>query len=106
MPIARAVSAAARVAAAGLMPPALVMIFVRPSATNGSARDEVRRQVARVAARLVALAVLLQDGERQLGERFEAQVVDAFREQRVDRGRRVAVEALTACDGDGHDGQA
>ena len=38
MPIARAVSIAARVAAAGLMPPALVMIFVRPSATYGSAR--------------------------------------------------------------------
>ena len=48
---------------------------------------EVRGKVARVAARLVALAVLLQDRERQLGERFEAEVVDAFGEQRVD-GRR------------------
>ena len=82
------------------MPPAFVMILVRPSATNGSARDEVRGEVARVAARLVALAVLLEDRERQLGERFEAQVVDAFREQRVDRGRRVAVEALTSRDRD------
>ena len=60
---------------------------------------QVRGQVARVAARLVALAVLLQDRERQLGERLEAEVVDALGEQRVDRRGRVAVEALPARDG-------
>ena len=97
-PIACAVSIAACAAAVGLMPPAFVMTFVRPSATNGSAAARYAGQVARVAARLVALAVLLQDRERQLGERLEAEVVDAFGEQRVDRGRRVAVEALPARD--------
>ena len=80
------------------MPPALVMTFVRPSATNGSARGEVRGQVARVAARLVALTILLQDRERQLRERFEAEIVDAFGEERVDGGRGVAVEPLAAGD--------
>src|SRR5439155_23231443 len=65
---------------------------------------EVRGKVARVAACLVLLPVLLQNGERQLGQRLEAQVVDALREQRVDRGGRVAVETLPARDGDGgHD---
>ena len=71
---------AARAAAVGLMPPALVITFVRPSATKGSAARQVRGEVARVAARLVALAVLLQDRERQLGERLEAEVVDALGE--------------------------
>jgi hypothetical protein len=39
MPIARAVSIATLAAAVGLMPPAFVTTFVRPSATNGSARS-------------------------------------------------------------------
>ena len=84
-PSAWAVSMAARAAAAGLIPPALVMTFVRPSATNGSARVEVRGKVARVAARLVALPVLLQDRERQLRQCLEAQVVDAIGEEGVRR---------------------
>ena len=98
IPSDRAVSIAARAAAAGLMPPALVTTLVRPSATYGSARARYAGQIARVAARLVALAILLQDRERQLGQRLEAQEVDTFREQRVGRRRRVAVEALTAGD--------
>jgi len=36
-PSARAVSTAARAAAVGLIPPALVITFVRPSATAGRA---------------------------------------------------------------------
>ena len=64
---------------------------------------EIRGKVARVAARLVALAVLLQDRERQLGQRLEAEVVDALGEQRVDRGRCVAVETLSAGDDRDHD---
>ena len=42
-------------------------------------------QVARVAERLVALAVLLQDGERELGQRLADEVVDALLEQVGDR---------------------
>src|SRR5262249_60013389 len=57
---------------------------------------KVRRKIARVAACFVALAVLLQDRECQLGERFEAEVVDTLGEQRVDGRGRVAVEALAA----------
>ncbi len=59
---------------------------------------EVRREVARVTTRLVALTVLLEDGERQLRQRLQAQVVDALGEERVDRGGAVAVEALPAGD--------
>src|SRR5204862_161495 len=48
--------------------------------------------------------VLLEDRERQLGQGLEAQIIDAFGEQPVDPGRRVAVEPLSARDGDGgHD---
>ncbi len=52
-------------------------------ATVGDVRQrarEIGRQIARVAARLVALTIFLQDRERQLGERLEAQEVDAFRQ--------------------------
>src|SRR5207248_4988483 len=52
--------------------------------------------------RLVALAVLLEDGERQLGERFQAEVVDAVVQEAVDSSGSVAVEALPAADPDGH----
>ena len=62
---------------------------------------EIRGQVARVAAGLVARSVLLQDREGQFRERFETEVVDAFGEQGVDRGRRVAVEPLAARDASG-----
>ena len=96
--VARAVSIAAWAAAVGLMPPG-VGDHLRAAVGDERQRPrEVRGEVARVAARLVALAILLEDRQRQLGERFEAEVVDAFGEQRVDRGRRVAVEALPARD--------
>ena len=99
-PAARAVSIAACAAARGLMPPALVMTFVRPVEHRRQRGAEVAREVARVAERLVARAVLLQDRERQLRERLEAEVVDAVLEQPGDRARRVAVEALAAADAD------
>ena len=67
-PSALTVSATARPAAIGLMPPALVMSFVSPSSTYGSAAADVRGEIAGVAERFVALAVLLQDGQRQLGQ--------------------------------------
>ena len=100
-PAARAVSIAACAAARGLIPPALVMTFVRPSSTAGQRGAEVAGEVARVPERLVARPVLLQDRERQLRERLEAEVVDAVLEQPGDRTRRVAVEALPAADADG-----
>src|SRR5207302_11353985 len=57
---------------------------------------KVEGQVARVADRLVALAVLLQDGQGQLGQRFAHQVVDARVEQVGHGADAVAVEALAA----------
>src|SRR5262249_49962526 len=45
---------------------------------------EVPGQVARVPEGLVALAVLLQDRQRQLGQRLEAQVVDPVGKEPVD----------------------
>ena len=94
-----AVSTAARAAAVGLMPPAFVMTFVRPAATAGSAAARYTGR-SRVAARLVLLTVLLEDRQRELGERFEAEVVDAVGEQPFDGARRVAVEALPTTDPD------
>ena len=82
-----AVSTAARAAAVGLIPPAFVMTFVRPAATAGSAAARYRGQVARVSERLVRLPVLLEDRERQLGERLQAEVVDAVCEQALDGAR-------------------
>ena len=94
----RAVSIAA-CAAAARVDAARVRDHLRPAVGDERQRaGEVRGEVARVAARLVALAVLLQDRERQLGERFEAEIVDAFGEQRVDGRGRVAVEPLPARD--------
>ena len=100
MPSAFAVSFAACAAAVGLIPPAFVMTFVRPSTTAGSDGREVARQVTRVPERLVAGPVLLEDRQRELGERLEAEVVDALGEQPLDRTRRVAVEALPAAEPD------
>src|SRR5262249_31345285 len=97
-----AVSIAARAAEVGLIPPAFVMSFVAPGATRRQRLGQIARQVARVPERLVALAVLLQDRERQLGQRFEAEVIDPVVEEAVDRGRGVPVEALAAADPDRH----
>ena len=71
-----------------------------PVGDEGKCAREVRGKVARIAARLVALTILLEDRERQLGEGLEAEILDAVREQRVDRSRRVAVEPLPAGDAD------
>src|SRR5439155_5170289 len=74
-------------------------------ATRGHMRErdpEVRGQVLGEPERLVLLAVLLEDGERELGQRLEAEVVDARVEQRGSGGHAVAVEALPARDSDGH----
>jgi hypothetical protein len=59
-------------------------------------RLHVEREVARVAERLVAHAVLLQDGQRQLGQRLTDQIVDAGVEQVGHRRVPVAVEPLPA----------
>jgi len=70
-------------------------------ATVGDERQrpgQVRGKIARVPARFVALAILLQDRKGQLGQRLEAEIVDALREQCVDRGGCVAVETLSARD--------
>ena len=101
-PAAFSVSTTARPAATGLMPPALVMNRVRPSTTYGSAARTYSGQVAGEAERLVALAVLLQDGERELGERLADEVVDAGVEHVGDRTVPVAVEPLPAPEADGH----
>ena len=61
------------------------------------------RQVAREAERLVALPVLLEDREGQLGERLAHEVVDARFEHIGHRAQAVAVEALPAADADRHD---
>ena len=82
------------------MPPALVMNLVRPSTTNGSAARTYSGQVAGEAERLVALAVLLQDRQRQLGQRLADEVVDAGVEHVGDRVGAVAVEALPASEAD------
>ena len=47
--------------------------------------------------------VLLEDGERELGERLADQVVDAGLEHVGHRAESVAVEALASPDADGHD---
>ncbi len=76
-----------------------------PRVSGGDRRErggEVPGEVARVAAGLVALAVLLQDRERQLRERLEAEVVDAVGQQPFDRSGGVAVEPLTTRDADRH----
>ena len=63
---------------------------------------EVQGQVPRVPERLVALAVLLQDGEGQLGEGLAHEVVDAGFEQVVDGGVAVAVEPLSPTEANRH----
>src|SRR5260221_613777 len=73
---------------------------------EGQCPREVRGKIAGVAARFVTLTILLEDRERQLRERFQAEIVDTFAEQRVDRRRRVAVEALPAGDDDFTHGRA
>ncbi len=85
------------------MPPAFVMKRVRPSTTYGSAARDVGREVAGVAERLVALAILLQDGERQLGQRLTDEVVDSRFEHIRHGPETIAVEALASPDANGHD---
>ena len=65
-------------------------------------RAHVGREVTGEAEALVALAVLLQDGERQLGQRLADEVVDAGVEHVGDRIDPVAVEALPASEAHGH----
>jgi hypothetical protein len=67
---------------------------------EGDGRPHVQRQVAREAERLVALAVLLEDRQRELGQGLADQVVDARLEHVADGLHAVAVEALTAADAD------
>ena len=94
-PCSRAVSIAA--ARRGRVDAARVGDDLRAPVGDERKGGEVRGQVTRVPERLVA-PVLLQDREGELGERLEAEVVDALGEQGVDRRRRVAVEALPAGD--------
>ena len=69
---------------------------------RGQGGLQVGGQVAGEAPGLVLLAVLLQDGQRQLGERLETEVVDVRVEETGDGTGRVAVEALAAADADAH----
>ena len=100
MPSDRAVSIAARAAAGGVDAAGVGDDLRAPLGDVRQRAREIGREIARVAARFVALPILLEDRERELGERLEAEEVDAVLEERVGRGRRVAVEALTAGDGD------
>ncbi|MEI2654659.1 MAG: hypothetical protein V9G12_21390 [Microthrixaceae bacterium] len=61
-------------------------------------RGDVEGEVAGVAEQLVALAILLQDRQRQLGEGLAHQVVDAVGQQRRDGEVPVTVEALSPTD--------
>src|SRR5262249_49547893 len=51
---------------------------------------------------LVALAILLQDGEGQLSQRFTHQIVDAGVQHIGNRVHPVAVEPLPSSEADGH----
>ncbi len=63
---------------------------------------DITREISGVPERLVTLAVLLQDGERQLGERLAHEVVDT-RDEKVGHGLvAVAIEPLTAPQADRH----
>ncbi len=69
----------------------------------GQRGPHVHGEITREAERLVALAVLLQDREGELGERLAHEVVDAGFEHIGYRAQAVAVEALASPDADGHD---
>ena len=69
----------------------------------GQRSPYVGRQVAGEAERLVALTILLQDGERQLGQRLAHEVVDSRFEHVGHGAETVAVEALASPDANGHD---
>ena len=60
----------------------------------GQRGRHVQRKVARVAEGFVALAILLEDRQGELGQRLTDEVVDARREQRRDPGVAVTVEPL------------
>src|SRR5207302_4617465 len=65
-------------------------------------RLEVERQVTREAEALVALTVLLQDRQRELGQRLAHEVVHPGLEQVRDRRDTVAVEALAPSQANRH----
>src|SRR5581483_2481414 len=72
---------------------------------EGQGGPQVQREIARVAQRLVSLAVLLEDGEGQLGESLTHQVVDPGVEHVGHLADAIAVEALAAPDAYRHAGE-